>query len=316
MRTSARGYVVVWVLVVLSLVTAGLTSVAFTRDGPIALETFLVFGIAAGIAALGLRIEAKRDLYAFSMVATVATFITAVITGSVALLGQQPHPVAGGVAIVATSALAACVYFLISTQYGRENLPNVLRERFHPSVIYELDGVQFVSAWAPEELSAGDGLLIRVFAQNCWDAPRTLTFGLKAGTRLSLVKEGLHFQASPEVTIPGAAVVLLTIPVVAHARAKGRYTLLAKPRVAGEGGTRVRRWRGKALGMRIPLWLTALGPLIGFVAWGGGITIKVRVAEGKRASEPVRTPESLSEIVWCPEPDALTEDRPTLDWRA
>lgn len=302
MRSNERGYAVVWVLFVMAAFVAAFTSLEFSVEGrPYDPAMYWAFGISFGIASLGLVVEAKRDPYAASMVLTVVSFITGIITGSVAWFGQQPHPIALGVAILSTAAFLWCVVFLAHTQLRRETVPNLLRQRFDRSTIFEKDGVQFVATYAPTEIDAGGSFEVYLVAQNCWDAPRTLRLGLNTAARLTLERAGLHFAREPSVTLPGAAVAVLKIPVTAHPRSQGRFVLNATPKVEGSGGTRVRHWRARGIGMRIPGWLTAALMLAGVFAWGGGLRFKVRVRQNRYAvdAKPT-TPEPTTEIVWRP----------------
>lgn len=305
---TERGYAVVWVLVTVALFALAMTGIAFTSDSPTPAPAYLIFGAALGVAALGLYVELKRDAYVFSMFAVLFGSVTAMITGSVALLGQERHPVAVLVALLTTATVVASVVYILRMQYGREILPNLLRQEFPRSAIYEVDGVQFAATFGAGELEPENGLAIRVVAQNCWDVPRTLVFGLRSERRISFNKAGAHFPPEPSLVIPGASVAVLTIPVVMHPNANGRYALLADPRVQGSGGTRVRRWRAQGLNSSIPTWLTAIGPFLGFLVWGGGMKFKFQVRGTKgNADVEVSVPPPTEEVVWTPGPGLADE---------
>lgn len=300
------GYAALWWLVAIASIVAGVTSIDFTRDRPAEPAAVATFFLSTTVAALGLLVQARHDRYAFAMFSTVLAFVTGLFTGAVALLGEDPHPVAAAVALLALAALFGSVRYLVRSQFGREVLPNVLRERYDRALIHEVDGVQFVAEYGPHEPMAGAAVGIRVVVQNCWDAKRTLVFGLKTETRIALDRAGLHYAPEPRVEVPGASVVALTIPVLVHPRAKGRFTLLVSPRVEGTGGTRVRSWRGKAIGTRIPWWLTAIGPLFGFLVWGGGIKLRIRVQQHPQPFDlQLVAPEPSTQLVWAPEEELL-----------
>ncbi len=307
MKRAERGYAVVWILVTIALFATSIGSIEFAvenREPNVVM--FWVFGVGLAIAALGLFVEAKRELYAFCMFAAVFGVIAAIITGAVALLGTEPHPIAGAVAITTTLAVIACVAYMIKTQYGHDPLPNVLRQEFNRAAIYEVDGVQFAATQSGSDISAGEGFEIRVVAQNGWDTERTFIFGLKPERRISFNSARLVLEDSPSLTLAGGAAGVLSIPVIAEGKARGRYSLVAKPRVTGAAGTRVRRWRARPLGGQLPGWVTALGVLGGVLVWGGGMKFKVDVRRNKQAETKSFSPAPVvSEIVWSPEPSEL-----------
>jgi hypothetical protein len=313
-RPNESGYAMVWILVVMALLVAAFTGARFADDDrPPSSASNLVFAAGLGIAALGLFAEAKRNLYAFSGFMTVVGFVTGMITGAVALMGSGPHPVAAAVAVLSVLTVIACVVFLVRTEYGREKIPNILRQQFHRSRIYEVDGVQLVPGQSQTEVNAGEQFEIRVVAQNCWDKERTLMFRLKSATRISTNKAGVKFPSEGKVTLPPGAVAALTIPVVAEPGAKGRYRLIASPKVSGEDGRRVRRWRAQAWPTHIPAWLTLLlaaGGVLGgqghvLLAWGGS-ELKVRVHPANQPAVGTTTPLDVqTEIVWQPGPGEL-----------
>ena len=298
-----RGYVFVWVLVIIAAIVAAFSSIEFTIDSrPQDPDMYWVFGISLLVVVLGFLLEMRRDAYSASMVLTVVSFVTAFLTGAVAWFGAESHPLAWTFAILSTATFVSCVVYLFRTQYRRGSLPDILRQRFDRRSILEVDGVQFVVAYGPLEIGGGECVQINVVAQNCWNEPRTLWFGLDVGTRLSLDRAGLLFEREPSVTIPGAAVVAMTIPVVAQPEAKGRFVLHAKPKVEGSGGARVRHSRARTLGRRIPGWLTAALLFVGVIAWGGGVRIRIRV----RKEQPLVPPRAVdleprTAVVWLPE---------------
>lgn len=303
-RQAEGGYVLVWVLVVLGLLAAGIGSIEFTVDSrPQNPTMHAIFALGAVVAALGMFAEARRDLYAFCGFGLVAAFIAGLLTGAVALLGTRPHPIAAGVSVVAWLGFVACLVYLLRIQFARDTLPDLLRKEFAPSAIYEVGGVQFAVRQSRTELAAGERFYVRVVAQNCWDRERHLTFVLDPELRVSLNRAGLKVPKEAKLRLPGGAVAVLTIPVEAESKAKGAYSLVARPKVSGSGGTRVRRRRAQAPSTRIPPWITALAALGGVLAWGGGMRLEVAVAQRRDGDVPVPgSPlEAETEVVWQPE---------------
>jgi hypothetical protein len=300
MRKKSRGHLVVWLLVVMASMSAGISSIAFARDEGVSLSVLLTFFASLAVAAVGLYLEGKHDFCRVAPFIAVVAVITALITGATAGFGEQSHPLAAGVAVLAGLTTVFCFGYLAFTQMRKEPLPNILRERFGRDHVYELDGVQFVAFRSRDELSAGDALEITVFAQNCFNAPRDFVFGLSQETRLSLNKAGYQFAKEAKLELGPAQVMAMTIIAVATGQAKGQYSLLASPKVSGSGGTRVRHWRAKALSRPIPIWLTAIGPLLGFIAWGGGMRFKTRVrpAAAGAVVHPQEVPPVTVESVW------------------
>lgn len=284
----------------------GISSIEFTIDRPADATMLGIFWVSLGLAAFGLLVEARRDLYTFCIFATVFGVIAAIITGSVVVYGVDPHPVAGVVAVLTGAGSLACVIYLVRTQYGSEILPNVLRTEFADLPVHEVDGVQFVASQSAAELPVGGVLEIRVVVQNCWDRERTLVFRLKPERRITLNSAGLLFDRSACITLGPAEVGVLSIPIVAEANANGRYSLMAQPRVQGDGGARVRRRRAPELSSQIPAWMTALGALGGILVWGGGMPFKVVVRQSAHSEPgPVSALPVQTEILWQPDPQVL-----------
>jgi hypothetical protein len=302
-QRAETGFVVVWVLVVLALATAGLSSIGFTLDeGPPSQTVYQVFGVSLTLAALGMFVEAKRDLYVFCQFTLVFAVITGMITGAVALYSAGSHPIAATVAVISALVGVWCVVYVVRTQHSPEVLPNILRQKFRRSAIYEIDGVQLAVVQSSTEVGSGNGLAVQVVAQNCWDKERQPTFVLKLESQIFFKRTGLKFLPESKLVIPGAAVAMLTIPVMAEPSAKGTYSLRASSRISGEGGFRVRRWRAQGLSAPIPLWLSALLVFTGLHVWGGGLKLQVKVRPSMRTDPP--SPEFLdarTEVVWQPE---------------
>ena len=62
-KQNERGYTAVWVVVIIALIALAISSIELTVDDRPKNPTMLwVFGISAFVAAVGLFIEAKRDL--------------------------------------------------------------------------------------------------------------------------------------------------------------------------------------------------------------------------------------------------------------
>ncbi len=224
------------------------------------------------------------------------------ITGAIALLGEEPHPVAAGLAIASVPAAVACGWRLIRDQHGHEPLPNLLREMFGRSSILEIDGIQFILV-APKTIAPDQRARIRLHLQNCWDHPRTVTLDLHQERRLSLNRAGVHAPDEIVVVVPPAVTGVLHIPVSVDAEARGRYRLQASVGVEGERGTRIRRWRAKAVTTAVPAWATALGALGGILVWGGGLKVDLQV---KRKGPPGDGPAEVEwEPLWAPEGASL-----------
>ncbi len=96
-----------WVLVTAAVIAAGMTSLVFTPDSAWKSETNVwIFWISLAVAAAGLFLQARHDFAAFCFGSFWYAMITAIITGAVAILGEDSHPIALLVAVV-TGAFAA-----------------------------------------------------------------------------------------------------------------------------------------------------------------------------------------------------------------
>ncbi len=307
-KSSARGYILVWLLIAIACVAAAFTSIGFTsEDGePASMTTYLVFAGSLVIIALGLVVEGKRDFVGVCKFTSVGGLIVAIITGAVAYLGVEPHPVAAGVAVLTGLIAIASAGYLIRTQLGTDPYPDILREEFGDGGAHEVDGVQFAVAHQTD-LRGGEATPVAVFAQNCWDHPRTFVFRLTPSKKS---KSPLIVEAQSRMELGPLEVGLLEIPVVAGLNAKGRYDFYVDVRVEGSDGKRLRRRRVEQYQRRTPGWLTAFAAIGGALVFGGGMKVPFLVREPKADAEApdARPRPPVTKILWSPEQtEALAE---------
>jgi hypothetical protein len=139
-----------WVIIGLTYICAAISSFIIflpTMSGsvPPAPVVYWMFGFGRGIGTLGLIFQAKRDLYAVRLFTTVTGFLTAVICGALVLYGRDPHPIAAVIAVFGAVLMLSSIVYIGWSEYGADKIPNILRQNFSRSSIFEADGVQFVT---------------------------------------------------------------------------------------------------------------------------------------------------------------------------
>ena len=309
MGTSTElGQALQWIVITLALITAGMTATVFLdRELPDSATPYLVLGAALTVGLAGLAVQARRDLYSFCGFMLVAAFVTGLISGAIALYGQEPHPVAGAVAAWSAFAVAGSAAYLLRTYFVREVLPDILAERFERSAIVEKGGVHFAVAQSSTRISPGGWLTFELVAQSCVDAERTVTLQTRAARGVAGSPRGLTFPNEVVLTVPPGAAVSLVVPVQAAPLAKGSFALRLSLEVAGENGVRVRRRRAAQLSSEIPAWITALGLVAGVLVTGGGLKVAFVVLGSPAAAriEPEPPPEVHTHVLYDPEPSQL-----------
>lgn len=266
---SEAGGVLVYVAVFLALLTLAIALLVAVngRGGPALTGTMVV---AAVVALAGLRHEARRDLDAALTFCTVCAIAVAIV-GGIVVLSIEPRP-AGWIAVTAVAAavgLGLGIY-TFRRQYGPESpeFPNLLRQRYPESQIFESDGVQFTG-----ELIPSDGRsphTVALLLQNCSDGPRSVTIRFDAAGAAKY----LRFHPTVETPLGAAEVVRIKVPVISPTY-DGSYPLFFSLGVSGSGGHRVRRWRAQAATTRIKPGQTAALLAVGLIAAGGGVRFTV-----------------------------------------
>ena len=112
-------YSVLWVIVTVAVLSAGMTSLVFDPDSAWKGQTnVLVFWLSLFVALIGLGLQARHDFYSFCFGSFFYSLITAVITGAVALIGKGSHPIAAGVAIITGAVTVFCVVYMLRNRPG------------------------------------------------------------------------------------------------------------------------------------------------------------------------------------------------------
>jgi hypothetical protein len=282
-----RGFVAVYILVTLSLIVAGSALLISLGQAPAHGGALAVLLAATAFGGLGLYIEARRDLYAFSMYATVLASLTLIASIAVAAMFDGGRSVSIPLAVLAAIVGAATGTYIVRSQFGTDAVPNILRQRVPDSAIYEMHDVQFSGARTAASVSPTQAGEARIVLQNCADAPRTVHLRLvDKPALLSGAGRLIYAQPEPVRLGPGEAGEL-AIPVLASDAARGALDLYWSAKVLGARGRRIRKWHAQGLPPRIPLWLTAvLGAFAllfgGLIAWGGGVRFRFQIVPGGR----------------------------------
>ena len=291
-RRAAGGFVAVYVLVTLSLFVAGFALAVVLGDAPGRTQASAVFAVAAVIGGLGLYVEARRDLYAFSMYVTVLASLMLVGSGAVAVMFGGSRSVSIPVAMAAFAVGAATLRYILRSQFGKDAVPNVLRQRFQDHEIFELQDVQFSFTRNYRVGAVNRPASACIHVQNCLDEERTVRVRLVDKAALFSGVGRLIFVQPDPVRLGPGEVGEVTIPVRASDDARGELDLYWSAKISGARGRRLRKWRAQGVPPRIPPWLTlAMGGFAflfgGLVAWGGGVKFRFQVSprhEGEESS--------------------------------
>lgn len=242
-------------------------------------------------------------MYGSCKVLAVVTLMAAMLFGGITALGD-PAPHTPWLAAAAAMACTFCCAFVAYTQ-NRRGLPNVLATQFGKDVLSEADGVQF-AVLCPEETPPGAQFRARVFVQNCWDAPREVTFRVTNDeTLLGRLDRKLSGAPSQPLSCPPAMTVALgpssvgcfDVPIGLHPGASGRQRGRIHVRVAGTEGSRVLHWRAPHSAHPVPDAVTNLLVFFGVFWAEGGTAVEVK-AKASAPIDPHAT--DMTGPVWFP----------------
>lgn len=271
-----------------SIVTA-LVAIAVALSLPEARNSALVVaGLAGVIAALILRVEARRDPDPVLTQLCAVSSITATAVGMYWIFGLEPGiapKVATGLAAILAIAFAVAIYRRRKTE--SLDFPNILARMVNYKGIFETEGVQFTGYLEPGV--AGKPHFVSILLQNCFDSARDVTIAFDpAGSA-----KYLRFYPKHTVRLPDGAVSRVTFPVVTPTY-PGAYQLYFSIAVSGRAGRRVRLWRAQEATNRIKPAAQVALLAVGHLAWGGGVRFNPhrqrRRSFGSRPQMPSFTP--------------------------
>jgi hypothetical protein len=264
--------------------------------GPSARETWIALWVAGSIAALLLRLEARRDGYAFAQFMLVMllfplTFAVAAYVAAESGTGRQ-RAVMGGV--TCGIGIAWAVLRLWRELHAQGELSNWLLEHFDRNCIFEIEGVQWTGTQGPVELSGGTW--VRIFLQNAVGAQRIVSIVLEDLAGMRRRRGSVMMPELAPVTLGPGEVGALLVPVVigpAPARATDLYVSL---QARGPAGRRLRPFRGRVASERTRLGFQLFALLAGHFVWGGGVRCRFqnpRELAGLRATPDGASWESI-----------------------
>ena len=160
------GYAVVWGLIVCSFLVVGAVAVALFFDDEPASPELIGIG-AAGLALLiaCTVIECKRDVYNFYVQGMLCGGLLAVALGIAFFVGFAELPVLIAMLVFALFALF-CGLKWARAQYGKEALPDILRQQYQNNQVREADDVQFVPSVSTKFVRPHDSMDFYLTLQN------------------------------------------------------------------------------------------------------------------------------------------------------
>jgi hypothetical protein len=294
MRKQQRGFVLLYALVFVLLLVAGIAALAVGFRGIGTVSVVLIVVCTVG-ALIGLAIEFRQDPLA------CITFTAALTGGALAMavaaaftLHGMGDPIRASLsaAVVLGGLFLAQLLFLHRQKHLPEDpaFPDLVRQIAPTSPVFERSGVH-ISGWA----STSPPFALVLLFQNCWTAERRVSIRVDYG---SIVKAGPALVAlPPSLVLQAAEVGRLEVPVVSPANGRP-FSVHFDLEVTGGGGKRVRHRQGHPLSRRItPGAGLALVPL-GMYATGGGIEFRFpAVPPAPYAPEPIA---ASWDRIWAP----------------
>jgi hypothetical protein len=256
--------------------------------------------VAAGVAALGLWIEARLNFLSFVYFSCVCSMIFAVIFIAIGVSSNHGLPalvLGGGFSLLA----AWSVIYLLRRQYtppAEGEPPDLLLESFGRANVWETNGVHF-ALQADQRMSVQEVHPLRIHLQNCLDAPCEVRVDMKQA-RGFLRRARLDFPPRCAAAIDPVEVGVLDVPL--RARTPGTAVLRLKLHVKPKGGERVRHRRARSFAW-LPWWLRLLGRLAGVPGIPdsrGEIELTFRARGRRRSDETSAIPESRWSTLWLP----------------
>ncbi|WP_164010645.1 hypothetical protein [Pyxidicoccus trucidator] len=299
-RRAQRGHVFLGLLVLLGLLAAGVSWLAWRPPDVGPALAWLIGGlVVAGWSSLAFW---RRDSFAAAKLLLFCTLMPVLFC---LLWVINAHSFGGPATWVGgASAVGAALFARYLWREWRrvEVLPNFLLEAANKDDIHELDGLQFCAGLSrPEEGPVP--LELHVLVQSCVDAERTLTLKLSGPSQTRV-----HYPDSVTVQVGPGEVGQLVVPLhlLPGARAAGKLYLT--PSISGPGGPRLRYWRAKDYVARIHPVMQVLGLFAGVIAWGGGLSVELPVIPDAPPPRPQLPPERWK-VMWRPGLEQLQQAR-------
>ncbi|HYQ05193.1 MAG TPA: hypothetical protein VER96_41245 [Polyangiaceae bacterium] len=269
--------------------------------------TGIVVGAALLVVIAGLAYEARRDIWrTANFVAWICT-APVLVAGVVVVIGEsnEARLKALGVVVPFLALGLASLVFVLRNQLAKDEVPNLLQERFPKARIWEAEGVQW-SGVSNTAIVGADGAWLSIFLQNCVAAPRKVQITLQDAGGLLGLSGGLSWPALVPVELGAGEVGALHLRITPTGTRSGDVRLYIAVAADGPPGKRMRRWHARVGSKRISPSLTVLGMLGGVIAWGGGVRLTfsvpgVAVGRPSLSSAPLRW-----EPLW-PVPEPLDE---------
>lgn len=304
MRKQQRGFVLLYALVFVLLLVAGIAALAVGLRGAGTVPVVVIVICSVG-ALIGLAIEFRQDRLAcitFTAALTGGAVAIAVITAFTLHGMGDPIRAALSASVVFGGLFIAQLLFLHRQKHLPEDpaFPDIVRQIAPTSPVFERSGVH-ISGLASTSPPFGLVLLI----QNCWTAERRVSIRVDYG---AIVDAGPPLVAlPPRLVLQAAEVGRLEVPVVSPANGRP-FSVHFDVEVTGGGGQRVRHRQGHPLSRRItPGAGLALVPL-GMYATGGGLAFRFpAVPPAPTAPEPIA---ASWDRIWAPAPVANSPVHP------
>ena len=251
-----------------------------------------------------LIVQVRRDPYVFAGYVLLVSGFTSFL-GYAFVAADEPER---GMPVMAAAAgvfvLTGC--YMLWREHGPDPFFNYLRQTFDKRHISELGGVQIVVEEPHFELVSGQTTHLNVYAQNGYDAPRTLHVRVTPERKLTTNPATLLVPHDPHIDLAPGAAGLLVIPITAEPAASGRYTCLIRASVEGTSGRRLRRWRAppfdNQLNIGVGLLLLAQG-VLGVLKQGMRIKFEVRRDPEAIYVHSAKAPST--KVLWAPNEDEL-----------
>jgi len=296
------GHTTVWILVAISyLLALALSTMLAVPKEPPPPSMWWVWAISLAVLAWGLVLEWRHDAYLVYTTGMGLAGLAALVFLSVYFIAAAEGTARPALLTAGLGMIAVAVFFGVNwarMQYGKDPLPDILRQNFRPRAIYEMDGVQMAGLIAPAIVEPGGIAYFKLMLQNCFAVERTARLEMKG-------PKGVAFAKCHEVVMPPAAVGVVTIPLAVAYDKRGSCQFVFSLKAWGEPGARVRNRRAREVKGRLPWWARLLFVLAG-VYHGGGLQFFLHV-KGKRTAgaEPPTIPAPIWQVTWQPDPMVL-----------
>lgn len=241
---------------------------------PSATSTSVVLSAALLFVAFVVARQATRDAWRTAKFGAWMSLVPVLVAGAVVAASDstQSRLRAGLVGVPLLALGVACAAFIIRNQFVKDAVPDLLRERFPTSRIWETEGVQW-SVAADAHRIGPDGTVVSIYVQNCVAAQRQVEIILRDAAGLFFRSGSLVWPQSGSLSGPESLGVQLEagdagrflVPIHATGRRSGDVELHFELAASGPAAPRVRRWHAKASATRGSAWVDLLRPFLGHV---------------------------------------------------